>query len=105
MDLEKILTDLKHERDRISQAIILLSGDSAAPARTARKRGNAGQEARRHHACWQEAPVFGDEETLGRAPQKIVLDLPHSCSRPQNCSAKPLGTSRLIRNKKFILSG
>jgi len=38
MDLEKILTDLKHERDRISQAIILLSGDSAAPARTARKR-------------------------------------------------------------------
>jgi len=37
MDLEKILTDLKRERDRLSQAITLLSGVSAAPGRTARK--------------------------------------------------------------------
>ena len=37
------------------------------------KAGNEGQEARRHHACGQEASVIGDEETLGRAAQKLVL--------------------------------
>ena len=31
------------------------------------------KEARRHHSGRQKAPVIGDEETLGRAPQKIVL--------------------------------
>jgi len=38
MDLEKILTDLKRERDRLIHAITLLSGDSAAPKKTSRKR-------------------------------------------------------------------
>jgi hypothetical protein len=33
VDLEKIVGDLKRERDRLSQAITLLSGDSAAPER------------------------------------------------------------------------
>jgi hypothetical protein len=37
MDLEKILTDLKRERDRLIHVITLLSGDSAAPKKTARK--------------------------------------------------------------------
>lgn len=35
MDLEKIVADLKSERDRLDRAIALLSGDSAAPKRTA----------------------------------------------------------------------
>ena len=38
MDLEKILTDLKRERDRLIHAIALLSRDSAIPRKTARKR-------------------------------------------------------------------
>jgi hypothetical protein len=38
------------------------------------------KEARRHHSGRQKAPVIGDEETLGRAPQKIALtgDEPNS---------------------------
>jgi hypothetical protein len=54
LDLEKIVTDLKRERDKLSQAITLLSGDSAAPRRTARmratpakKRGGITPEGRR----------------------------------------------------------
>ncbi len=43
MDLEKILTDLKLERDRLIHAITLLSGDSAAPRKTARKRAMRGR--------------------------------------------------------------
>lgn len=43
MDLEKILTDLKRERDRLIHAITLLSGDSAAPGKTARKRATRGR--------------------------------------------------------------
>jgi hypothetical protein len=31
------------------------------------------KKARRHHSGGQKAAVIGDEETLGRAPQKIVL--------------------------------
>jgi hypothetical protein len=38
LDLEKIVRDLKRERDRLSQAITLLSGDSVAPRRAAPKR-------------------------------------------------------------------
>jgi hypothetical protein len=38
VDLETLVADLKRERDRLSQAIALLSGDSAAPGRTAPKR-------------------------------------------------------------------
>jgi hypothetical protein len=37
MDLEKILTDLKRERDRLIHAIALLSGDSAAPGKTGKR--------------------------------------------------------------------
>jgi len=44
MDLEKILTDLKRERDRLTQAIILLSGDSTAPRRTGRTRATPGKK-------------------------------------------------------------
>ncbi len=33
------------------------------------------KEARRGHSRGQEAAVTGDEETLGRAPQKVVLNL------------------------------
>lgn len=43
MDLQKILTDLKRERDRLIQAITLLSGDSAPPKKTARKRATKGK--------------------------------------------------------------
>ena len=43
MDLQKILTDLKRERDRLIQAITLLSGDSASPKKTARKRATNGK--------------------------------------------------------------
>jgi hypothetical protein len=43
MDLEKILTDLKRERDRLVHAITLLSGDSAAPKKAARKRATKGK--------------------------------------------------------------
>jgi len=42
MDLEKILTDLKRERDRLIHAITVLSSDSAAPKKTARKRATKG---------------------------------------------------------------
>lgn len=38
MDLEKILTDLKLERDRLTHAITLLSGRSEAPKKTAGQR-------------------------------------------------------------------
>ncbi|MGA7873494.1 MAG: hypothetical protein WCA22_21615 [Candidatus Binatus sp.] len=37
MDLEKILTDLKRERDRLIHAIALLSGDSAVPGKTGKR--------------------------------------------------------------------
>lgn len=43
MNLEKILTDLKRERDRLIHAITLLSGDSAASAKTGRKRATKGK--------------------------------------------------------------
>lgn len=38
MDLEQIVASLKRERDRLDQAIKLLSGDSTAPRRAAPKR-------------------------------------------------------------------
>jgi hypothetical protein len=38
MDNEKIIADLKSERDRLDRAITLLSADSAAPRMTAPKR-------------------------------------------------------------------
>jgi len=44
MDLEKILTDLKRERDRLIHAIALLSSDSANPRKTARKRATKGKK-------------------------------------------------------------
>jgi hypothetical protein len=37
MDLEKMLTDLKRERDRLIHAIALLSGDSAASGKTGKR--------------------------------------------------------------------
>lgn len=43
MDLEKIVEDLKRERDRLIHVITLLSGDSAAPRKTARKRATKGK--------------------------------------------------------------
>ena len=43
MDLDKILTDLKRERDRLIHAIALLSGDSATPGKTGRKRATKGK--------------------------------------------------------------
>ena len=43
MDLEKVLTDLKRERDRLIRAITLLSGDSAVSEKTARKRATKGK--------------------------------------------------------------
>ena len=43
VDLEKIPTGLKRERDRLTHAIALLSGDSTAPGKTARKRATRGK--------------------------------------------------------------
>jgi hypothetical protein len=55
MDLEKVVRDLTRERDRLSQAIALLSGNSAAPSRRtvpkramqAKKRGGLTPEGRK----------------------------------------------------------
>ncbi len=45
MDLEKIIADLKTERDRLDQAIALLSPDSAAPKKSPPKRATPGRQA------------------------------------------------------------
>ena len=74
MNLEKIIADLKNERDRLDRAIALLSADSAAPRKSAPKRATPGRQGHALTRRTQEI-VQGDEKTLGRTPQEIRLRL------------------------------
>jgi hypothetical protein len=76
LDLERIIADLKQERDRLSRAIAALEESNSPRAakttgcqdherRQATPAGIEGEEAWRAHSGGQKAAIVSDEETLG----------------------------------------
>jgi hypothetical protein len=78
LDLQKIVSDLAAERDRIARAIEALL---ESPSKRGRKKGvkrprATGKASRRNNPRGQTALVTGNEEALGGTQEKEILAVP-----------------------------